>query len=220
MKYPLVSHPLCPYVQRAAIVLQEKGLAFERIDIDLADKPDWFRRISPLGKTPVLLVDSAPVFESAVICEYLEDTAAPALHPRDPLRRAQHRSWIEFASSMLSDVGGLYNAPERSMLALHVAALRSKFAQLEQALGQGPLFEGARFSIVDAAFGPLFRYFDVLEEAPGLRFFDHTPKMAGWREALGRRDSVRNAVSPDYPARLREFLMARRSALSALLAEG
>ena len=50
----LISHKLCPYVQRAVIALSEKGVAFERIDIDLANKPDWFLAISPLGKTPVL----------------------------------------------------------------------------------------------------------------------------------------------------------------------
>ena len=49
-KLTLVSHALCPFVQRAAIVLAEKKVAFERIDIDLADKPDWFLAISPLGK--------------------------------------------------------------------------------------------------------------------------------------------------------------------------
>jgi glutathione S-transferase len=73
----LISHALCPYVQRAAIVLAEKGIAFERRDIDLANKPDWFLAVSPLGKTPVLLVDGEAIFESAVICEYLEDTAQP-----------------------------------------------------------------------------------------------------------------------------------------------
>ena len=52
----LVSHRLCPYVQRAVIALTEKGVPFERIVIDLANKPDWFLKISPLGKTPVLLV--------------------------------------------------------------------------------------------------------------------------------------------------------------------
>ncbi len=62
----LVSHTLCPYVQRAAIVLTEKGAAFERRWVDLANKPDWFKAISPLGKTPVLLVAETPIFESAV----------------------------------------------------------------------------------------------------------------------------------------------------------
>ena len=72
----LISHKLCPYVQRAVIALTEKGVAFERVDIDLAAKPDWFLKLSPLGKTPVLLVGEVPIFESAVILEYLEETQA------------------------------------------------------------------------------------------------------------------------------------------------
>src|SRR5712675_3040700 len=91
----LISHKLCPYVQRAVIALTEKGVEFERIDIDLADKPDWFLKLSPLGKTPVLLVGDTAIFESAVILEYLEETQSPTLHPADPLARAEHRAFIE-----------------------------------------------------------------------------------------------------------------------------
>src|ERR1700733_10411564 len=96
----LISHKLCPYVQRAVIALTEKGVAIERIDIDLGDKPEWFLKISPLGKTPVLMVGEAAIFESAVILEYLEDTHSPPLHPADPLDRADHRAWIEVTSSI------------------------------------------------------------------------------------------------------------------------
>ncbi|MGD9883263.1 MAG: glutathione S-transferase family protein, partial [Reyranella sp.] len=53
----LVSFDLCPYVQRAAIALAEKGVPFERRTVDLADKPDWFKAMSPLGKVPLLQVD-------------------------------------------------------------------------------------------------------------------------------------------------------------------
>ena len=91
----LISHHLCPYVQRAAISLHEKNVAFEHKDIDLGDKPDWFLRLSPLGKTPVLLVGDTPIFESAVILEYLEDTQNAPLHPQDELERARQRGWIE-----------------------------------------------------------------------------------------------------------------------------
>lgn len=70
-------------MQRVAIVLHEKGLAFERRTIDLAHKPDWFLALSPLGKTPVLQVRGQSLFESAVICEYLDEVATPALHPQD-----------------------------------------------------------------------------------------------------------------------------------------
>ncbi|WP_231997046.1 glutathione S-transferase N-terminal domain-containing protein [Pseudomonas arsenicoxydans] len=50
----LISHPLCPFVQRAAIVLLEKNVPFERVDVDLAAKPDWFLALSPMGKVPLL----------------------------------------------------------------------------------------------------------------------------------------------------------------------
>ena len=46
----LVSHHLCPFVQRPAIALAEKGVAFNRIDVDLANRPDWFLAMSPLGR--------------------------------------------------------------------------------------------------------------------------------------------------------------------------
>src|SRR6201995_237633 len=104
----LISHKLCPYVQRAVIALTEKGVSFERIDIDLANKPDWFLTISPLGKTPVLLVGDHAIFESAVILEYLEETQPKPLHPADPLRRAEHRAWIEFGSTVLGHIADFY----------------------------------------------------------------------------------------------------------------
>jgi glutathione S-transferase len=56
-KLTLISHHLCPYVQRAAIALAEKGMPFERRYVDLAAKPDWFLAISPLGKVPLLIVE-------------------------------------------------------------------------------------------------------------------------------------------------------------------
>src|SRR5688500_11991503 len=69
----LVSFDLCPYVQRAAIALSEKGVPFARREVDLTNKPDWFKAISPLGKVPLLQVGDEVLFESAVIVEYLED---------------------------------------------------------------------------------------------------------------------------------------------------
>ncbi len=105
----LVSHDLCPYVQRAAIALDEKGVPFERINVDLANKPDWFTTLSPLGKVPLLKVErregsEAVLFESAVILECLEETLPGPLHPDDPLVRARHRSWIEFGSACLGAI--------------------------------------------------------------------------------------------------------------------
>jgi len=214
----LVSHALCPYVQRAAIVLTEKGLAYERRDIDLADKPDWFLKISPLGKTPVLLVGDEAIFESAVICEYLDETTPARLHPADALQRARHRAWIEFGSALLNLISAFYTAADEQALGARAAEIRSRFVQIEAALGDGPFFAGDRFSIVDAVFGPVFRYFDVFDGIEDFGFWRDLTKVQRWRNHLAARPSVVGAVSPDYPERLRSFLLARQSALSRRMA--
>jgi glutathione S-transferase len=215
----LVSHALCPYVQRAAIVLAEKQVPFERRDVDLSHKPDWFLAISPLGKTPLLLVNPGPaqavIFESAVICEYLDETHGPRLHPEDALTRAQHRSWIEFASATLNSVAGFYSASDEAALESRRLELRRRFEQLEAVLQgrSGRWFGGPSFALVDAAFAPVFRYFDVFEQLADFRFFEGLNELLAWRVALAERASVRQAVVADYAERLMAFLRARPSAL-------
>lgn len=215
MQFTLISHPLCPYVQRAAIVLMEKNVPFTRRWVDLADKPGWFLAISPLGKTPVLLADDAPLFESAVICEYLDETHRPPLHPSDPLQRAQHRGWVEFSSSVLNVIGGYYSASDATALQVKRAELDARLGQLESILDPaGPYFAGAGFSLVDAAFAPVFRYLEVFEHCGQGDFLADLPRMRAWQAALAARDSVRRAAPEDYPQRLTEFLRARGSELS------
>ena len=213
----LVSHHLCPYVQRAVITLAEKGVAHERVYVDLADKPQWFRAISPLGKVPLLVVGDDVLFESAVICEYLDDTVTPRLHPEDPLERARHRAWIEFGSAVLNDIAGLYAAPDEAVFDAKRAALRDKFTRLETRLRQGPWFAGERFSLVDTVFGPVFRYFDAFDRIGDFGILTDLPNVARWRAALAERPSVRAAVSADYPELLWKFLHARGSHLSRLM---
>ena len=214
----LVSHKLCPYVQRAVIALTEKGVGFERIDIDLANKPDWFVAISPLGKTPVLQVGAVPIFESAVILEYLEETQPHQLHPADPLRRAEHRAWIEFGSAVLSDIAGFYAAADEATFKAKTAQLEQRFARLESRVAAAPWFDGESFSLVDAVFGPVFRYFDVFDDIADFGIFAGKPKLHRWRKSLAGRPSVRTAVSADYPALLRDFLDRRNSWISRLQA--
>lgn len=208
----LVSHHLCPYVQRAAIVLAEKDVRFERRYIDLAHKPDWFHAISPLGKVPLLLVrrdgnDTAAIFESAVICEYLEETQMGVrLHPSDPLERARHRGWIEFGSSILADLWGFETATDANSYEAKRKILAEKFGRVEKALTAGRFFAGRHFSMVDAVYAPIFRYFDVFDTITDTQVFAQTPKVQAWRAALGERPSVVSAVTADYADRLRAFL--------------
>lgn len=219
----LISHKLCPYVQRAVIALTEKGVPFERIDIDLANKPDWFLKISPLGKVPVLVVATeqgeVALFESNVICEYIEETQAGVkLHPADPLKRAEHRAWMEFGSAILGDLWGLETTTDAAIFETKRQAIIAKFSRVEAALGTGPFFAGQAFSLVDAVFAPIFRYFDVFDDVSELGVFKDFAKVRAWRAELAKRPSVKTAVGADYPQLLRAFLVRHDAHLLKLAA--
>jgi glutathione S-transferase len=218
-KLKLVSFDLCPYVQRASIALAEKNVAFERINIDLADKPGWFKKISPLGKVPLLMVGDEVLFESAVIVEYLDDTVEPKLHPADPLTRARHRAWMEFGSSVLANIWTIETTKDRAAFDQAVAAVAEKFGRIEDQLGEGPFFAGAAFSLVDAVFAPVFRYFETFERHVDLGVFDGRTKVLAWRKALAARKSVREAVVPDYAERLLAFVARQEGVLAGLFRE-
>ena len=217
----LISHHLCPYVQRAAIALAEKGVPFQRVNIDLADKPDWFLRISPLGKVPLLRIpqsgSEAILFESSVICEYLEETQRePKLHPFDPLERANHRAWMEFGSAILSNVWDLETTQDAAVFEARLATIAARFSRIEAVLGDGPFFSGARFCLVDAVFAPIFRYFDLFDTLADLRIWQDLPKVRAWRAHLAARPSVIAAAAPDYFELLRFFLARHNSYLLTL----
>jgi glutathione S-transferase len=216
-KLELISHHLCPYVQRAAIVLLEKDIPHERTYIDLANKPDWFVAISPLGKVPLLRVEGELLFESAVICEYLDEITPGSLHPIDPFQKAKHRSWIEFGSGVLNSIAGFYNAPDRASFAQKCDELASNFVWIERSLDRNSYFAGEQFSLVDAVYGPIFRYFDVLDKIDNFGILDNTPKVRNWRQLLQPRDSIQQAVDDDYEQRLLVFFKQRNSYLSTIV---
>ena len=221
----LVSHNLCPYVQRAAIALVEKRVAFDRVNVDLSDKPEWFLAISPLGKVPLLRVNNkgaeTVIFDSIVILEYLDETQPNPLHPTDPLERARHRSWMEFGSAMLSAIARFYTANDEATFGKEADGLGSMADRLEAELdarNAGPWFDGARFSLVDAVFAPVFRYFDAFETQVNLQLVDNRPKLTAWRGNLAQRKSVRTAVEGDFPERLKEHLRSRGDVMRSKLA--
>lgn len=214
----LISHKLCPYVQRSIITLIEKQIAHERDYIDLAHKPDWFLLRSPLGKVPILLVGEEVLFESAVICEYLDEITPGSLHPADPLTKAKHRSWIEFGSNLLAKIAVFYNAKDPESFEASRQGLVMSWQTLEAQLKTTPYFAGDRFSLVDAVYGPIFRYFVAFEQYQDFGFFDQTPKVKAWGDALLQRPSVQQAVADNYFELLHDFLKQRQSILSGLIA--
>jgi glutathione S-transferase len=216
-KYTLISHHLCPYAQRAAIALRENDVAFERKNIDLANKPDWFLKLSPLGKVPLLVVDDETVlFESSVIAEYINDMNGAGLLSAEPLERASQRAWMEFASQTIGNIGQYYSAPDQKALEMAATQLSAKWQKLETILGNGHWFSGDKFSLVDAAFAPVFRYYETLEQLTNIEYFSDLPKVSAWRRVLASRPSVQKAVGHDFGERLLDFFANRDSVIGRL----
>ncbi|MBL4797830.1 MAG: glutathione S-transferase family protein [Oleispira sp.] len=225
----LIAYKLCPYVQRSVITLEEKGIDYQRTDIDLANKPDWFKALSPTGKVPLLILSEKEsgkgsnkevLFESAVICEYLDETTPGSLLPNDAKQRAQARAWIEFSTTMLNQIGKLYNAKSKEEFEQVQDILAQQFKRLNLELKNKELkkpaayFNGEKFSLVDAAFAPVFRYFEVFEQYVEITCMQGLEAVQYWRNNLAQRPSVQKAVSEDYHQALLEFVKKREGYLA------
>src|SRR5258708_40099344 len=144
-KYLLVSFKTCPWVQRAAIVLREKKVAFALSHIDPDNRPDWFLAISPHRKVPVLRIDDrVSLFESNAIAEYLDETIAPRLHPADPVGRAINRAWTDYLPSFAEAVTAVAYAADEAEYHAAAANIPVPFERLAKAPGEqgpAPLFE-------------------------------------------------------------------------------
>ncbi|MBC8519261.1 MAG: glutathione S-transferase family protein [Gammaproteobacteria bacterium] len=199
MDLELVSFKLCPYVQRAVIALKEKQVPYRITYIDLADPPEWFLQISPLGKVPLLKVDGEVLFESAVISEFIDETTAGSLHPEDAFQRARNRSWIEYASSCLEVLFTLNTSADTEEFDDAVETMRGRLAKLEEVLESSPFFNGEQFSLVDAAFAPLFMRLNLLEKLASIHTCENLPKVCAWRDQLLQRDCVQQSVVEEFP---------------------
>lgn len=208
MHLELTSFPLCPFVQRAVITLKEKGVPFSVRYIDLNAPPDWFLALSPMGKVPLLQVDGTVLFESAVINEFLDETHPPSMLPATSLERARARAWIEFGSNLIGRQYQMLVAPEQEGFERQQAASKNELRFLEAALGAGPLFLGAGFSLVDAAYAPLFMRLRLLDAAYPTGLLDDLPKAAAWAAALCARPAVQGSVPEGFEGLFRERFRA------------
>lgn len=213
----LISFDLCPFVQRSVITLQEKGVDFTLTYIDLDDKPAWFVKRAPFGQVPLLLVDDATLFESAVINEYLDEVYPPAMQPRDPLQRARNRAWTAFCDSLLGAQYRLMTASSASDFDDQHHAIEVRLWRLEEQLQRqaqdtatrGPYFNGTDYALIDSAYAPLFLRFALLDDWHSLSLYEETPRVAAWQAALCQRPTTRSSVTEDFSQRLAAYIATK-----------
>jgi glutathione S-transferase len=221
-KYMLVSFKTCPWVQRSAIVLREKNTPFELRHIEPDNRPDWFLAISPHKKVPVLRIDdSVSLFESNAINEYLDETIAPRLHPEDPVARAINRAWTDYVPGFASAVTATAYADTEADYAGAAAKIPDAFDRLEKALekqGAGPFFNGAKYSLVDAAYAPFLQRYHFLDRVRRLGHLEKFPRLKAWTEALLARPSTHTFPPDEFEAMYREGLRRRNKWISQFVA--
>ncbi|WP_083251548.1 glutathione S-transferase family protein [Acidihalobacter yilgarnensis] len=207
MPLELISFKLCPFVQRSVVTLLYKQVPFEITYIDLAAPPDWFLEISPLGKVPALRLDDGnALFESAIINEYIDDITPPALHPSDPLVRARNRSWIQFGEQCIVDQYQLTVAKNEDDFEAVRTRAQSNLAKVEAILGNGPWFNGTVFSLVDAAYAPIFMRYALIKPMDDVMPEADYPRLNAWAEALLALPAVRQSVVGDFDTLLAAYI--------------
>ena len=173
----------CPYAARARIVLAEKGIEFETVEIDLSDRPAWLYEKNPTGRVPVIEEDGGdPIPESAVIMEFLEERyPEPALLPPDPADRAVARLLI-FRDG---DLTGPYYALRREEDGAR-ERLDAALGRFDALLGEQPYLSGAEYGLADIALVPwVLRARDML----GVEL-DGFPSLADWLARLEQRPAI------------------------------
>lgn len=214
-KPELISFKLCPFVQRSLITLLYKEIDYSITYIDLANKPDWFLKISPFGKVPLLKTDGEVLFESAIINEYLDEITPPSIHPAEPLKKAKSRAWIEFSSGLYVVLYHLLAAKDKESADKCEKDLAGMMRKLEDILGKGPYFNGDNFTLADTAYAPFFMRLFIIEKRGGASILKDLPKAAAYGNALMELPAVKDSVVPDFEELFVSYLKNKESYLSS-----
>jgi pyrimidodiazepine synthase len=171
----------CPYCARVRILLAEKVIPYETVEVDLQNRPEWLYDKNPVGKVPVLEEDGFVLPESRVILEYLEERhPEPPLLPPNPAERALVRLRIE-------RFGGLSGPYYRAVFDGDTAeALDAELAKLDSVLTASPFLGGTQFSLADIAYVP---WIIRAEARAGVDLGRHE-NLRGWLGRLAQRPSI------------------------------
>jgi len=183
MSLVLYNAPRCPYVARVRIVLAEKGIEYEVVDVDLDDRPAWLYEKNPTGRVPVVEEDDGrPLPESAVIMEFLEERyPEPPLLPPDPADRAAVRLLIFRDGDLTAPYYALRRGDEGAAEKLDAA-----LGRFDGLLGEQPYLGGAEYGLADIALVPWFlRARDML----GVEL-DGFPALSDWLAGLEQRPAI------------------------------
>jgi glutathione S-transferase len=200
----LLGSETSPYTRKVRLVLREKGLPHTYVIAPPREPGSPVPQVNPLGRIPTLLLDDGTaVFDSPVICEYLDAlNDSPILIPRaDPLARMRVRRWEALADGIMDSavvirLESLRPADQQdpATLTLHGGAITRALAHAASRLGKRTWCEGDGLTLADLALVSALLYLDLRQ--PGRDWRGHHPDLAAWAAPVLARDSVRATIAP------------------------
>jgi len=145
-----------PFSHRCRIVLYEKGMDFEVIDVDLYNKPEDIAVINPYNRVPVLVDRDLVLYEANIINEYIDERFPhPQLMPPDPIMRARARQLLHtFEQELFAHIEVL-EKNQKAAVDKSRAHVRDQLVQLAPIFTKQKFMLGDDFSMLDVAIAPL-----------------------------------------------------------------
>ncbi|KAL2935534.1 Glutathione S-transferase U9 [Bienertia sinuspersici] len=195
-----------PFARRVNLALKLKGIDYDYIEEDLANKSEELLQYNPISKkVPVLVHNGLPIVESLVILEYIDETwtDSPYLLPKDPYQRAKHRFWAAFFEPIFDMM--------KKTLMLQGEALETAVKELSEKLdvaehgmkeiypnGVPSFSQEVKPGYLDIVFCSLFGTQDVIEEFFGIKVMtpERYPLLVSWIDALKQVPQVQEVTPP------------------------
>jgi RNA polymerase-associated protein len=193
----LYSGTSCPFSQRCRIVLYEKDMDFQIIDVDLYNKPEDLAVMNPYNQVPVLVERDLVLYESNIINEYIDDRFPhPQLMPADPIMRARARLFLfRFEKELFVHVEEIERGSQKSAEKARIA-IRDSLTQIAPVFAKQKYILGDEFSMLDVALAPLLWRLDYYgiqlgkQAAPILKYAERIFSRPAFIAALTASEKV------------------------------
>lgn len=189
----LYSGTTCPFSHRCRIVLYEKGMDFQIVDVDLFDKPEDLAAMNPYNQTPVLVERELILYESNIINEYIDDRFPhPQLMPADPVLKARARLFLfRFEGDLFSHIDAIEAGTQRQADKAR-ELVRDNLVQIAPVFAHQKYMLGDEFSMLDVAIAPLLWRLDLY----GIQLPRQAAPLMKYAERLFSRSAFVEALTP------------------------
>ena len=190
---------VCPYAQRTQILLGEKAIEHDAVEVDINDKPAWFLELTPAGRVPVIRHGDFILWESATVNEYLDATfPGPALRPRDERKLAVIRNEIKHFDSvflamlykLLFEQNSTVQRPLREDVTNGLCYLESRLDAIQGAADNGPYWMGTDLTLADLAMYPFFERLPVFNHYRDVTMPASCSRLRRWLDTMTERPAA------------------------------